>query len=182
MKRTPLKRVTPLRKVANFGIQIASGRGGSGSEVSQVQKSASIALRPRKRRKLLVRLGGVLENPRFRAFVRTFPCILRGLQAFEFRSDAAPGTKRILSSVEVRHVCSGRIEAAHTGVGSGMGQQTGDENCLPMCVSAHRTGKFSHHALGKEFWMFWGINREAEVEKMNAAARAEGIPLEVKAK
>lgn len=168
MKRTPLKRVTPFRKVANFGIQIASGRGGSGSEVSQVQKSTPIAPRPRKRRKFLVRLGGVLENPRFRAFVRTFPCLLSDPDVVKYKS--------------LMHVCSGRVEAAHTGLGTGMGQKTGDENCLPLCVSAHRTGKYSHHALGKSFWSFWGINREAEVEKMNAAARAEGIPLEVKAK
>ena len=81
MKKTTLKRFTPLGNTAVFGIQRATGTAECRFGVSEGLKRDPNAPRPRKRRKLLVRLGGILENVRYRAFVRSQPCILAGCQS-----------------------------------------------------------------------------------------------------
>lgn len=109
-----------------------------------------------------LRFGKVPQNPAFLAFARTLPCILWG-------ATANWGTQ---SGRE--HVCSGIIEAAHTGR-HGMRHKAADETAVPMCSNAHRTGKFSHHNATRSFWDIWGINQKEVVEKIQQAAKDAGI-------
>lgn len=103
---------------------------------------------PKARRNPKRRSGGVPENPAFLKFIRTLPCILHG---------------------DPRHVCSGRIEAAHIGWGRGRGQKAPDETAVPMCSSLHRTGEFAQHKTPKTFWQYWKLDRAALMAKYQAA-------------
>lgn len=58
------------------------------------------------------------------------------------------------------------IEAAHVGR-RGLGQKCSDLEAIPLCSEHHRTGPAAHHVLGKWFWSFHSIDREAIIEKMN---------------
>ena len=62
-----------------------------------------------------------LRDPKYRAWVRFFPC-------------AVCGTRR-------------GVEAAHTGP-HGLGQKAGDDTVIPLCQKDHRTGPQSLHKLG----------------------------------
>lgn len=92
-----------------------------------------------------LRFGGVRQNPAYLVFIRTFPCILHGTDP---------------------HVCSGKVEAAHTGP-RGRGQKAVDESALPMCVNLHRTGGGAHHKLGRNFWTFHGLNQAELITRFN---------------
>lgn len=129
----------------------AAGRTETAKRMPDTGNPNGRAVRPARARKRGLRFGGVKQNPEYLAFIRTFPCILNGLQETE--------SGRV-------HVCSGRIEAAHTGM-RGRGQKAADETALPMCVRAHRTGKDSHHAGSRVFWWRWGLDREKLVQKFN---------------
>lgn len=52
-------------------------------------------------------------------------------------------------------------EVAHVGV-RGLRQKCDPREVLPLCgVLHHRLGPYSHHRLGKRFWEFHGLDREA---------------------
>jgi len=59
-----------------------------------------------------------------------------------------------------------RVEAAHVGE-HGLGQKCSDRETVPLCATHHRTGKDSHHVLGKKFWAHHGLNRDAIVKDLN---------------
>ena len=107
------------------------------------------------RKKRPLRFGRVPQNPAYLVFIRTCPCILIGLAVF-------PAGRPPHS-----HVCSGKIEAAHTEP-HGRWQKAVDESALPICTSGHRTGQFAHHKTGRKFWSLWGLDREKLVAKFNA--------------
>lgn len=111
---------------------------------------AALKPKPKKRKKLPVRSGGVPQNPHFLAFIRRLPCLGAGLQS--------------TASGHV-HQCSGRVEAAHMGWGAGRGQKAPDETAGPMCVNLHRTGKYANEVLRKKFWEFWGLDREILIRR-----------------
>lgn len=55
-----------------------------------------------------------------------------------------------------------RSEAAHVGEIRGLGQKCSDHETIPLCVWHHGPeGPQSHHRLGKGFWPFWGLDRDA---------------------
>lgn len=170
MKRRPLppRSKYPARtavkrpRIATFQ---RAGAIGDGSEVVTVRKitpkrPASIKRQKRKP----VRFGGIPQNPKYLAFVRCFDCVLKGLLI------RGP----LFGTVIGGHVCSGKIEAAHTGR-RGRGQKAADETALPMCSNGHRTGKYSHHKLGKNFWSFWDLDREKLVQSFNEMARESEV-------
>jgi hypothetical protein len=165
VKRNPLPpRSKPLVRVAIKRPRIATfervGEIGDGSEVVEVRKVTVTrhgALKSKKRKP--TRFGGVPQNPKYLAFVRCFACILSGLQS---KKDSVP------------HSCSGKIEAAHTGR-RGLKQKAADETALPMCTNGHRTGKFSHHRLGKNFWKFWGLDQLKLTSSFNEMARESEV-------
>jgi hypothetical protein len=59
------------------------------------------------------------------------------------------------------------IEAAHVGE-RGIGQKCPDRQAAPLCVEHYRTGRYSHHALGKRFWDFWKLDRHELIADLNA--------------
>jgi len=68
--------------------------------------------------------------------------------------------------------CNGAIEAAHVG-DRGLGQKCADREAVPLCAAHHRTGPGAHHVLGKKFWMFHGLHRDAVVLAYNAGFMSE---------
>ncbi len=58
-----------------------------------------------------------------------------------------------------------KCEAAHVGE-RGLGQRCSDRETLPLCASHHRTGKDSHHVLGKGFWEYHSLNRDAIISEL----------------
>lgn len=120
-----------------------------------------------------LRFGGIPQNTDYLEFVRCFPCILTDLRVTARTYVRNP---RELNGpiAETTHVCSGKIEAAHTGR-RGMKQKAADETALPMCVNAHRTGKYAHHRLGKNFWSFWGLDQAKLIQSFNEMARESEV-------
>ena len=168
MKRSPIVRKTFMRSQkqnANGTRNAISCHLQTGGEVEmrvsiptasgKLQRVAA----PRRRKKRILRFGGVAQNPKYIAVIRREICIGLGLQSVDLKQ---------------LHVCSGIMEAAHTGK-RGMRQKAVDESCLPMCSSLHRTGKNSHHKKPKIFWSFWGLDRLKLVLAHNERAREAGI-------
>lgn len=164
MKRSPLpKRKSPIvRRMPIAGAETAL------KSISGVPARKSTrrvrAARPRGKSGTL-RFGGIPQNPKFLAFTRECPCILNNLIGF------SP-----LGTMAAPHFCSGRIEAAHTGR-RGLKQKAADETCLPMCCGAHRTSRFSHHTLGKNFWAVWNLSKDRVLLSHQRKAVAAGIQL-----
>lgn len=157
IRRTALKTVKSAPKNTRLARSGAICGAENGCEVLGVPHKAAIRPGVSKRpKKLILRAGGIPQNLRYLAFIRSCPCILFNLRGL--------------------HECSGRIEAAHTGR-RGRGQKAADETALPMCCSLHRTGKFSHHVLGRKFWEYFGLDREKLVREFNECARLAGIPV-----
>ena len=61
----------------------------------------------------------------------------------------------------------GRTYAHHSGP-RGMGQKAPDRTAIPLCWRHHdRNSTKSVHALGKRFWVTYGLEREALVKELN---------------
>ncbi len=91
-------------------------------------------------------------DPGYLQWLRTRPCLLcpRGMQG-------------------------GPIEAAHVGV-RGLGQKCPDSQAVPLCAAHHRTGKQAQHLLGRKFWEFHNLDRDAEIGKLRELyGRERGI-------
>lgn len=73
---------------------------------------------PRRRRG-----GGVARNWKYRAWIRSLPCLVCGCE---------------------------RSEAAHTGSDGGMRLKASDYSCVPLCSEHHTLGQYSYHRLGRE--------------------------------
>lgn len=164
MKRSPLPaRTKPVARVRlkrpRVAVQRAPGSTVSDCQVLTTRESGkSLKSTARGKKILPLRFGGVLQNPKYLAFVRCFPCILSGLKVC---------TGGI-------HTCSGKLEAAHTGR-HGRGQKAADETALPLCSNGHRTGKYAHHRLGKNFWSFWGLDQAKLIQSFNEMARESEV-------
>lgn len=59
-----------------------------------------------------------------------------------------------------------QIEAAHVGA-RGFGQKCPDSEAIPLCAWHHRIGPTSHHRLGKTFWVYHGMDKEALIAELN---------------
>lgn len=61
------------------------------------------------------------------------------------------------------------IEAAHVGsTGKCASRKCIDTETAPLCgFGHHREGKESHHKLGRRFWEFHGIDRDALIAELN---------------
>lgn len=96
----------------------------------------------RKIRKGPARRGRDLD-PKYLSWVRSLPC-------------SVPG-------------CVSRyIEAAHAGE-RGYGQRADDRTAIPLCGEHHWRGPESHHRLGKLFWYFHNLDRNAIIGGLNEA-------------
>lgn len=163
-RNAPPKRSQLASKPVRKSTRIATLRAPSAISdgclmVSGRKSTAKRPAAPKRPKRKPLRFGGVPQNPKYLEFVRCLCCILYHLQS------SGSGTV---------HVCSGEIQAAHTGR-HGRGQKAADETALPMCNSAHQSSKFSHHKLGKKFWSFWGLDREKLVQSFNEMARESEV-------
>ena len=130
---------------------------------------------PLKRKLTKARPG---DNPEFLAWLRTWPCYVclkrfceaRGLT---FDVIAADPLERELIQYYFRRlrVC-GPTEAAHVGL------RCADREAMPLgkLHHLHQTaggGPESHHTLGRHFWEFHGLDREAIFALLHRLYRAE---------
>ena len=76
------------------------------------------------RPKPITRQEAPVDNPRYRAWIRTFPCVVCG--------------------------SARRVEAAHTGP-HGLGQKSDSRQCIPLCRYHHRIAEDSYHASALTF-------------------------------
>ena len=98
------------------------------------------------------------KDPAYLAWLHEQPCVLC---AYRY-----PGPGPTLS------VQLSRTEAAHVGV-RGLSQKSSDRDAIPLCgIEHHREGKYSIHKLGKDFWKFHGIDRDALIAELNAEYQA----------
>ncbi len=64
------------------------------------------------------------------------------------------------------------VEAAHVG-DRGLGQKCSDREAIPLCGAHHRTGRESHHELGKRFWGYHGLDKDKIITELNRAYAEE---------
>lgn len=65
-----------------------------------------------------------------------------------------------------------RTEVAHVG-DRGLMQKCSDRETLPLCTMHHTLAPESQHRAGKKFWWLWGIDRDAEIARLNALYEQE---------
>ncbi len=102
--------------------------------------------RPGKRR-------GPIRDKAYLAWIQTFPCFVC-FKAMIHWIPAVPS------------------EAAHLAP-SGLGQKCSDRETGPLCSAHHRTGRDSHHVLGKRFWAHHGLDRDKIIEELSALYEEE---------
>lgn len=100
------------------------------------------------------------DDPKYMAYIRTLPCVVCWKAYFE------SGFQPVTFAAEDRGRQTTRTEVAHVGV-RGIGQKAFDRFTLPMCSSHHRTGKFAHHVMGRNFFTYHGLDRDALVNELN---------------
>jgi hypothetical protein len=104
------------------------------------------------------------DDPKYLAWIRTLPCLicakLAGLcgdvMLFDF----------IIAGLMSRQ--TSKTEPHHAGE-HGYAQKPPDKTCVPLCAEHHRTGKHAAHVLGKNFWKYHDIDRDAMIAALNKA-------------
>ena len=86
---------------------------------------------------------GPARNGRYRAWIRTLPCVVCGIER--------------------------GIEAAHTGSDGGRGQKSSDYSCIPLCNDHHQAdGRRAWHGCSREeFQERHGIDVAGIVKRLN---------------
>lgn len=92
------------------------------------------------------------DDPKYLAWIRTLPCELWPT----------------LSTT-----CSGRVEAHHAG-DHGFAQKAPDRSAIPLCGYHHRLARNSVHVLGKAFWTYHGLDRDAIIKQLNTGYDRKG--------
>jgi hypothetical protein len=103
------------------------------------------------------------DDPLYRAFIRCFACVVctQGLLIGQCDGWNEYGQRSL-------------TECAHVGR-RGLSQKCPDCESLPLCGRLHhRTGKYSHHQLGKLFWGFYSLNRVDLIRQLQTLYRSEG--------
>jgi hypothetical protein len=113
------------------------------------------------------------EDPRYRAFIRSFGCVAC------FGGIMPPDEFGPLENL----LQGSRTECAHVGR-RGLSQKCPDCESLPLCaIEHHRIGPESHHRLGKRFWDFHGLNRVELITQLQALYEVEsGKPARLRRK
>jgi hypothetical protein len=135
----------------------------SGHHPASVRKRG----KPIPRRRLKPRRGPVVDL-KYRRFIRSFCCIVCTRGVLVRRYDAWSGTD--LDSVFQMSL----TEFAHVGR-RGLSQKCDDRDGLPLCAEEHhRTGRYSHHKLGRRFWVFHGLDRHTLIAEAQSLYVADG--------
>ncbi len=124
------------------------------SEASTSRRKANEAANNKLRRKQAKVSGRQpLRDPEYLEFLRTLRCCVPGCRSFNLHAwmDAGAWT-----------------EAAHVGE-RGLRQKCSDREALPICAWHHRMSPDSHHVLGRRFWQFHGLDKEALIAAYNLA-------------
>lgn len=83
------------------------------------------------------------RNHHYRAWIRTLPCAVCGIEGH------------------------GLVEAAHTGSDGGTSMKASDYSCIPLCHAHHRRGPDSYHDGKETFEQVHGINCREIARKLN---------------
>lgn len=95
------------------------------------------------------------RNPAYLAWIRTLPCVC---------------CEQLLRSL--RSEQCGPTEAAHVGE-RGLSQKSSDLETIPLCRWHHTQSPEAHHRIGKKFWAYWGIARDALIKSLNERFESE---------
>lgn len=106
------------------------------------------------------------KNPKYLDWIRTLPCVCCCVIDFGRMSWLIA-----LFDKEMRN-WEPQPEVAHVGE-RGLSQKCSDDQAIPLCGEHHRTGKDSHHVLGKKFWSHWGIDRDKLLTELRARYEAQ---------
>ena len=89
-------------------------------------------------------------------WIHTQPCAVSGMRLEQsISADPSP--------------CAGRTTAHHAG-DHGASQKAPDRTAIPLCDAHHQHGPHAIHGpLGKNFWKFHGIDKEALIQSLNRA-------------
>ena len=122
----------------------------------KLRRKQKAAAKFKKERKRIGAIKAIkpLRDPKFLDWLRLQWCFI-----CEFVTGSEAGT--------------GKIEAAHVGV-RGLRQKSSDHEAIPLCVRHHRTGKDSHHVLGKAFWAHHGLDKTRVLTILHARYEAQG--------
>lgn len=145
MKRAPLLRKTRLvaKKPLKRTSSLVSTTRLKASQLLTRGNSLKRTVMKRKPRR--ARAG---DDPKYKAWIRSFPCVVPGL--------------RPCKRADPHHIIDGRGEQR-----KGMGQTAADKDCFPLCRAHHED---LHHGTG--FCKFWTkekrrIFQEQEIERFN---------------
>lgn len=105
-----------------------------------------------------------LKDKEYLEWIASLPCVIcmhlwQGLQRRE----------RSMQMIEERLMGNHQrtfTEVAHVGT-RGLSQKCSDRETLPLCVIHHRTGPDAHHKLGRRFWTYHGLDRDAFLKYFN---------------
>ena len=109
------------------------------SPKEEARRKAAIAAKAERRQWADAKGTQPARDPAYRTWIASLPCLI---------NDFYRG-------------CSGTIECAHVGPIRGLRQKCSDYETVPLCIWHHRTGRHSHHVLGKLFWAHYGLDRDA---------------------
>lgn len=119
----------------------------------------------RKRRAGKPRRGRRVD-PAYLVWIRTLACVccLRNQRVLD---QAVPGFFNLNQA--------SKTEAAHVGP-RGLGQKCSDRQTVPLCaLDHHRQGPESVHVLGKGFWNYHGLDRDAIIAELNGRYEEEHV-------
>lgn len=146
LKRSALKRKTPMK------------RSSLNSRYTPITSKRAI---PRARaEKEAWTSGGRTPgiDPKYRAWIRLLPCIIC-LKNWLFSESAE-------AIVEAAMMGQNEVsECAHIG-SRGLGQKCSDRQSCALCPDHHRTGAEARHVLGRNFWTFHKMDRDAVIRRL----------------
>lgn len=143
MKRTPLQDLMRTERSQGSRIYEPKPEAGPSPKRKPIPKRRS---KPRR---------GVVKDPKYLDWIRTLPCVVCILP-----------WKLEKSGVAYSNVQKTPTEAAHVG-DRGLGQKCSDREAIPLCERHHRTGPLAHHVLGKKFWAYHSLERDAIIAQLN---------------
>src|SRR5690242_18817694 len=75
-------------------------------------------------------------------------------------------------------ICNTRkqVEAAHSGP-HGVGLKASDLDAIPLCRVHHQSGPDSYHALGRDFFSFHRLDREAIIRRLREEFSRRAQPI-----